>query len=65
MPARYINDPKHWEDRAEEMRTTAAGVNDLDARATMLRIADDYDKLAERARQRADGASTAPALAPK
>jgi hypothetical protein len=53
----FVNDPDHWQRRAEEMRALAADIKDLDARATMLRIAEDYEKLAKRAAQRAGGAS--------
>ena len=56
MPqAHYINDPGHWLDRAEEMRELAQDVKDEAARQTMLRLAQDYDRLAERAELRSDG----------
>ena len=48
-----IHDPQHWLNRAEEIRTAAAGVKGPGTKALMLLIAQDYDKLAERAAQRA------------
>ena len=58
MPSGFVNDPQHWRDRAREMRTIAEEANDLIAKAMMLRLADDYDKLADRAAMRASGSST-------
>src|SRR5690348_9931609 len=47
-----IYDPEHWRKRAEEMRSVADNMHDLVARASMLRIADEYEVLAKRAAER-------------
>ena len=47
-----INDPKHWRDRAEEVRTIADQLTDPDSKRRMLRIAKDYEELARRAERR-------------
>jgi hypothetical protein len=50
-----INDPKHWLDRAKEARALAEQMNDPEAKRTMLKNADDYERLAQRAVERAAG----------
>jgi len=52
-PGSFINDPHHWRGRAEQARTLADLMSDATSKQMMLRIADDYDRLAERAEQRA------------
>jgi hypothetical protein len=47
-----MNDPRHWRDRAEEMRRLAENMPDDNARQAMLRIADDYERLARKVEQR-------------
>lgn len=51
MPS-LLDDAEHWRSRAEEARTMADRMKDLEVRRTMLEIATMYDGLAERAEQR-------------
>ena len=45
MPiAPHFSDPGHWRQRAEEVRVLAEETSGETAKATMLRIAGDYDK---------------------
>jgi hypothetical protein len=63
MAASSINDPKDWYDRAAEMRALSEAMANAETRAIMLRLADDYDKLAESSRRaRARRAQPADAL---
>ena len=55
MTPNHINDPQHWYDRAAEMRALAETMADARTKAMMLRLADDYDKLADRAAMRVQG----------
>jgi hypothetical protein len=50
---RFIDDPVHWRERAEEIRTLADDMNDEISKQMMLRIAADHEKLATRAEARA------------
>ena len=50
-----INDPKHWLDRAKEARALAEQMSDPEAKRTMLKNAYDYERLAQRAEERAAG----------
>ena len=47
MASSSINDPKYWRDRAAEMRALAETMKEI-----MHHLADDYDKLADRAARR-------------
>jgi hypothetical protein len=49
------NNPKHWRARAAQMRALAACMSKTETTAIMVRLADDYDKRADRTEERADG----------
>ena len=49
---RRLDDPKHWRDKAEEARRKAEDMTDSEARETMMRVAEQYDRLAEKAEHR-------------
>jgi hypothetical protein len=55
MPLYSINDPNHWLDRAKEARALAEQIDDPEVKRTMLKNADDYERLAKRAEERAVG----------
>jgi hypothetical protein len=48
-----LDDPNHWHGRADAARLVAEQYSDPVARDMMLQIAQDYERLAEHARQRA------------
>ena len=43
------NEPAHWRERAEEARRVAAQLSDTQAKLALLRVADEYERLAQRA----------------
>jgi len=56
MPSeKSIDDPKHWRDRADKVRTLTEDMTDAAVKAIMLRISEDYEELAKQAEQRAQG----------
>ena len=48
----WTSDPKHWCDRAQEMRSIAERLKNPEAKAKMLRVAADYEKIAQTAIER-------------
>ena len=50
-----LDNPEHWQDRAEEARSIAEQMSDRDSKRMMLRIAEDYERLAAHARRRMKG----------
>ena len=60
MP-KLIWDETYWSFRAEEARTAASEISNLECRAIMRRMAESYDRLAEDTRKfRAAAAKAAP-----
>lgn len=57
MPTSSINDPDHWRQRAKEARAIAEQMTDQQSKEAMLRISADYERLAERAEERAKRSS--------
>ena len=53
MTLQGLNDAKHWRDRAAEMRVLSGEMKDFEAQTLMLKLANDYDTLADRAEDRA------------
>jgi hypothetical protein len=47
-----MNNPEHWRLRAEEARLAAKHLDDPEAKAAMLKVAEEYDRVAIRASQR-------------
>ena len=57
MPAWFVNDPEYWRDRAKEKRILAERMKDQLSKEKILRIARDYERLAQRAEERSKGTS--------
>jgi hypothetical protein len=44
----FVNNPKHWRQRADEARAVGAILTDPEARESMLAVAEAYGCMAER-----------------
>ena len=58
-----FNDPHHWHERANDARSVAEHISDIERRARMMAIADQFDKLAERAVARLKANAVVPPVA--
>jgi predicted dienelactone hydrolase len=60
MPSPLVDDPKHWRNRATDMRALLDAITDLDTKSKVLRLADDYETLADRAEERTRASTPGP-----
>jgi hypothetical protein len=65
MPTRDTGDPKHWRERAAQMRALAITMKDPEVVILMNDLAADYDKLADRAALKALGKKCPPSGKPR
>ena len=65
MDLQGIYDAKHWRDRAAQMRVLYDELKDPRAQRMMLKLANDYNKLADRAEDRAARDMSGPSPIPK
>ena len=63
MSSDHIVKSKHWLARAAEIRAIAASMGEGGVRASMLKLAKDYDKLAARAVTRSERVTHATTVA--
>ena len=54
-----LNNPAHWHLRAQEARLLASRLEDPEAKAAIIKIAEEYERLAVRAAKRMDDSSAA------
>ena len=54
MRVSYVNDSNHLRQRATEMRASSKELKDSNTAAVIMRLADLYDRLADRAETRGD-----------
>jgi hypothetical protein len=52
----FLNNPAHWHLRAQELRLLAQQLEDQEAKASILKMAEEYDRLCIRAAKRINSA---------
>jgi hypothetical protein len=52
-----LNDPRHWRERAEEVRKIANDSDNVLVRRSMMKIVEEYEMLARKAEERVSKAS--------
>jgi hypothetical protein len=65
MRASFVNDSIHLRERAAEMRVSSKELKDNNTAAAIMRLADLYDRLADRAETRGDRAVRSDRAQPK
>ena len=65
MRASFVNDSIHLRERAAEMRVSSKELKDNNTAAIIMRLADLYDRLADRAETRGDRAVRSDRAQPK
>ncbi len=50
-PSSLSNDPQRWLDRASELRALAGDIHDHEIMTILLKLANDFDRLAESVRE--------------
>lgn len=51
----HLDDPTYWRKRAKGVRALAEHISNIQARNDILRMAEDYERVAERQKKRATG----------
>ena len=65
MALQGLNDARHWRDRAAQMRVLSGEIKNFEAQSIMVKLANDYDQLADRAEDRAARDILGPSPTPK
>jgi hypothetical protein len=54
VPSHLLDDVQHWRDRVKKSRVLAEQIDGAPAREMMFRIAENYERMAEKASRRQD-----------